>query len=420
MNVHIERSEPSGKVAVPGSKSYSIRAAVCASIAHGESAIEGVLVADDTGAAFECLETLGASVSRQPGVVQVRGGDLHSADSLQCRESGATFRFLLALAATIPGSTALLCAPSLARRPVAPLLDSLRQLGVECEFDAAAGRAVVSGRRLTSGRVTLRGDTSSQFLSALLLSGPRLREGLSIEVSTPLVSRRYVSMTIACMCEFGVEVRVSADGRSYATPGGSYHATRYRVEGDWSAASALLALGALAGEVTVTNLAPASLQADAAMLVLLGGMGAEVAVDGKSVTVRKSALRAVTFDLSECIDLLPAAAALAARADGMTILTGVGRAREKESDRVAAMLDGLRRLGIQAEAGEDEMRVRGGAGHGAVVSSAGDHRIAMAFCALGAAVGDVSIENGGCVAKTYPQFWHDVGLLGVRVQSDEQ
>jgi 3-phosphoshikimate 1-carboxyvinyltransferase len=420
MNVHIERSEPSGKVAVPGSKSYSIRAAVCASIAHGESAIEDVLVADDTGAAFECLEVLGASVSRQPGVVQVRGGDLHPADSLQCRESGAAFRFLLALAATIPGRTVLHCAPSLARRPVAPLLDSLRQPGVQCEFDAADGTAVVSGRRLTSGSVTLRGDTSSQFLSALLLSGPRCRDGLSIELSTPLVSRRYVSMTLACMREFGVGVRVSADGRSYATPGGDYHATRYRVEGDWSAASALLALGALAGEVTVTNLAPASLQADAAMLTLLRGMGAEVAVDGKSVTVRKSALRAVTFDLSECIDLLPAAAALAARAGGMTTLTGIGRAREKESDRVAAMLDGLRRLGIQAEAGEDEMHVRGGAGHGAVVSSAGDHRIAMAFCALGTAVGDVTIENAGCVAKTYPGFWRDVELLGVRVQSDEQ
>jgi len=420
MNVHIERSESSGNVAVPGSKSYSIRAAVCASIAHGESAIEDVLVADDTGAAFECLEALGASVSRQPGVVLVRGGDLHPADSLQCRESGATFRFLLALAATIPGSTVLHCAPSLARRPVVPLLDSLRQLGVECEFDAAAGTAVVPGRRLTSRRVSLRGDTSSQFLSALLLSGPRCRDGLSIELSTPLVSRRYASMTLACMREFGVEVRVSADGRSYATPGGDYHATRYRVEGDWSAASALLALGALAGDVTVTNLSPVSLQADAAMLAVLRRMGADASVEAASVTVRKSALHAVTFDLSECIDLLPAAAALAARTDGTTTLTGIGRAREKESDRVAAMLDGLRRLGIQAEAGEDEMRVRGGAGHGAVVSSAGDHRIAMAFCALGAAVGDVTIENAGCVAKTYPGFWRDVELLGVRAQCDEQ
>ncbi len=420
MNAHVERSEPSGKVAVPGSKSYSIRAAVCASIALGESAIESVLVADDTGAAFECLEALGASVCRQPGVVLVRGGDLHPADSMQCRESGATFRFLLALAATIPGRTALHCAPSLARRPVAPLLDSLRQLGVECEFDAAAGTAVVSGRRLASGSVTLRGDTSSQFLSALLLSGPRCRGGLSVELSTPLVSRRYVSMTLACMREFGVEVQVSSDGRSYATPGGDFHAARYRVEGDWSAASALLALGALAGEVTVTNLAQESLQADAAMLTLLRRMGVDVSVEGASVRVRKSALNAVTFDLSECIDLLPAAAALAARADGTTALTGIGRAREKESDRVAAMLDGLRRLGIQAEAGEDEMRVRGGAGHGAVVWSAGDHRVAMAFCALGAVVGDVTVENAGCVAKTYPEFWRDVELLGVRVQLDEQ
>jgi 3-phosphoshikimate 1-carboxyvinyltransferase len=379
-----------------------------------------VLVSEDTDAALECLEALGALVHRRERSVQIRGGTLHPAVSLPCRESGATFRFLLALAATIPGRTVLRCAPSLARRPLAPLLEALRQMGTECEFDASAGRALVSGLRLASASVELRGDTSSQFLSALLLSAPRFREGLSIELSTPLVSRRYVSMTLACMREFGVDVTVSPDGRCYATAGGEYHPAQYRVEGDWSAASTLLALGAVAGDVTITNLGPDSLQADAAILALLRAMDADVSVDGGSVTVRKSALRAVTFDLSECIDLLPAAAALAARADGTTTLTGVGRARDKESDRVAAMMDGLSRCGIEADAVGDDMFVRGGAGHGAVVSSAGDHRVAMAFCALGAAVGDVTVQNAGCVAKTYPRFWHDVSLLGVKAEMDER
>ncbi len=420
MNAHIARSEPRGAVAVPGSKSYSIRAAVCAAIARGDSVIEDMLVSDDTDAALECVDALGALVRREEGLVLIRGGTLHPAISLPCRESGATFRFLLALVGTIPGSTVLRCAPSLARRPLAPLLDSLRQMGIECEFDVADGRALVSGRQLASANVVLRGDTSSQFLSALLLAAPRFSDGLSIELSTPLVSRRYVSMTRACMQEFGVDVTVSPDGHLFTATGREYRPARYRVEGDWSAASTLLALGAVAGDVTVTNLGPASLQADAAMVMLLRAMGADVSVDGESVTVRKSALRGATFDLSECIDLLPAAAALAARAEGATTLTGVGRAREKESDRLAAMTDGLRRCGIEAEATGDDMRIRGGAGHGAVVSSAGDHRIAMAFCVLGAAAGDVTVQHAECVAKTYPGFWQDVQGLGVRVEMDEQ
>ena len=407
-------------MAVPGSKSYSIRAAVCAAMARGDSAIENVLVSEDTDAALECLEALGALVRRQERSVLIRGGTLHPAVSLPCRESGATFRFLLALAGTIPGRTVLRCAPSLARRPLAPLLDAVRQIGIECEFDAADGKALVSGRQLASANVALRGDTSSQFLSALLLSAPRFRDGLSIELSTPLVSKRYVSMTLACMREFGVDVAVSPDGSLYRADRAEYRPARYRVEGDWSAASTLLALGAVAGDVTVTNLGPASLQADAAMVMLLRAMGADVSVDGESVTVRKSALRGVAFDLSECIDLLPAAAALAVRAEGATTLMGVGRARDKESDRVAAMTDGLRRCGIEAEASGDEMHIGGGAGHGAVVSSAGDHRIAMAFCALGAAVGDVTVQHAECVAKTYPGFWQDVLGLGVRVEMDEQ
>jgi len=419
MNAHIGKCEPSGRLAVPSSKSYSIRAALCAALAQGESAIEDMLVADDTDAAFECLEALGVSISHRGRAVLVRGGDLRAGSVLPCRESGATFRFLLALAATIPGRTVLQCAPSLARRPVEPLFAALRQLGSECDFDAAGGKAMIIGQEAMVGAVTLRADISSQFLSALLLAAPRYRDGFRIELLTPLVSRSYVSMTLACMREFGVEVQVSADGRSYAVAG-RYHPSRYRVEGDWSAASALLALGALAGEVTVTNLPLASQQADAAMLSLLETMGASVGAQDGCVTVRQSSLRGATFDLSECIDLLPAAAVLGAGARGTTRLLGIGRARDKESDRVAAMMDGLQRLGFGVDVRGDEMHVTGGVGHSAVVSSAGDHRVAMAFCALGAVIGGVEIENAGCVAKTYPGFWHDVGLLGVEVRTSER
>ncbi len=420
MRARVSASTAEGVVHAPGSKSYTIRAALCAAMAEGESLIAGALQSDDSAAVFDCVRGLGADVSDSEEGVVIRGGCLRpDVAPLWCRESGATFRFLAALAATIPGRTILRCAPSLARRPMQPLVDAIRQLGAECHFDSPTGTLTVGGRRQQRGHVRLRGDVSSQFLSAMLLSGPRYDEGLHIDVSSEIVSERYVQMTLSCMREFGVEVRVSEGGRRFAVPAGGYVPIRYMVEGDWSAGAALLGLGALAGDVRVLGLCRTSLQADVVMVALLQRINAQVHLDGTGVRTQKSALEGVTFDLAESIDLLPVACVLAATADGVTRLTGIARARDKESDRVAAMAEGLTRLGVRVDVEADEMRVWGGAVHGGVISSAGDHRIAMAFGALGAAIGDIVVDDAGCVSKTFPGFWESLSSLGVKVQFDE-
>jgi len=414
MRALVDRSDAHGFVRVPGSKSYTIRAATCAAMADGESVIQGALESDDSAAAFECLGGLGAQVHESADVVYVRGGHLRTPEApLWCSESGATFRFLAALAATIPGVTVLRCSPLLARRPMAPLVDAIRQLHVACEFDAIGGMMVIHGRRQSSGRVKLRGDVSSQFLSAMLMSGPRYEDGLRVDLASPLVSQRYVDMTRECMREFGVEVDTSTGG-SYLVSGG-FAPTSYAVEGDWSGAAAALALGALAGDVRVAELSRTSLQADVAMLELLDRMGASVEDEEGVVRVRRVPLHACTFDLSDAIDLLPVACALGAAADGITRLTGVARARDKESDRVASMADGLRCLGVRVDVEEDEMRVSGGTAWGGVVSSAGDHRVAMAFGILGAVTGNLAVDGAECVSKTYPGFWDMLRSLGVKV-----
>jgi len=420
MRARISRSTVHGAVRVPGSKSYTIRAAVCSAMADGESFIDGALESDDSSAVFECLRLLGADVRKVDDGVLVRGGLLCATETpLWCRESGATFRFLAALAATIPGTTTLHCAPSLARRPVRPLLDALQQVGAECAFDASAGTLVVRGNRRRFGHVEMRGDISSQFLSALLLSGARYGTGLRVELSSPVVSERYVVMTGDCLRCFGSEVHVSGDGRIYEVSGGGLTPTRYVVEGDWSGAAAVLALGALAGEVVVSELHPASLQADVAMLDLLQRVGACVETHEGSVLVSRAPLDPCTFHIADAIDLLPVASALGAAAGGVTTLTGIARARDKESDRVAAMSDGLARLGIRVDVEDDRMSVHGGTAHGGVVTSAGDHRIAMAFGILGAVVDDVAVEGAECVSKTYPGFWDMLVNLGVEVTLDE-
>jgi len=421
MRALVAQSRAGGVVRAPGSKSYSIRAAVCAAVAYGESVPGEVLEADDTAAVLECVTALGAKGSHAADGLHVRGGTLRATGAgLQCRESAATLRFLMGLAATIPGATTFHCAPSLARRPVMPLVEAIRQLGAACDVDTATGAVTVVGIPARNGRVSLRGDVSSQFLSALLLSGPRYDEGLEIKLETPLVSERYVMMTMECMRAFGADVRANADGLSFSVLPGGYSPQRYVVEGDWSGAAALLALGALAGDVTVAGLNPSSLQADTATVDLLRDMNVNLAESGEGLRVRRSRLKAVQADLSGAIDLLPVAAALGAAAEGVTTFTGVARARDKESDRVAAMAEGLQRMGVLVEVGDNHLAVHGGGADGAVVSSAGDHRIAMAFGVLGAVVGNTAVEGAECVNKTYTGFWEDLQHLGVEVQLDEQ
>ena len=420
MNARIHRSEPVGTVKVPTSKSYTIRAALCAAMAPGYSLIRQPLESDDTGAAFACLEALGATVTRSDDSVEIQGGTLHSpAGPLWCNESAATMRFLMALAAAIPGTTVLQCAPSLARRPMSQLCEALSQLGAECHVDRSDGTVTVHGVLPHRASVTLPGDLSSQYVSALLLSGPLYPEGMEVTLETPLVSSRYVDMTLSCMKAFGVEVDVIGTHHSYLVPAGGYIAANYEVEGDWSAAAPFLALGGACGAVGVLGLRPQSLQADVLMLTLLKEYGASVTRDLDFVHVKRSTHCPFEVDISEAIDLLPVAMVLGATARGTTTIRGVARARDKESDRVAAMTDGLRKMGVELDIREDSLTLEGGAAHGAVVSSYGDHRIAMAFGVLGAVVGDATVLDAECVGKTYPGFWRDMQRLGVQVDYDE-
>ncbi len=409
-----------GTVKVPTSKSYTIRAALCAAMAQGYSLIGQPLESDDTSAAFQCLEALGATVTRSDDSVGIEGGTLHApAGPLWCNESAATMRFLMALAAAIPGTTVLQGAPSLLRRPMSPLCKVLSQVGAQCDVETSGGSVTVTGAPLRAPRVTMRAGVSSQYVSALLLSGPLFPAGLSVSLQTPPVSRRYVDMTLACMKTFGVEVGVAGDDHAFVVPPGGYRPTRYEVEADWSAAAPLLVLGVLRGAVGVYGLTPRSLQADVLMLELLTKYGASVFPGEESVYVKASAHYPFEADISEAIDLLPMAMVLGSTGRGRTTIHGIARARDKESDRVAAMADGLHKMGVELDVKEDSVTMKGGAAHGAVVSSYGDHRIAMAFGVLGAVVGDTTVLEAECVAKTYPFFWKDMERLGVQVDYDE-
>jgi 3-phosphoshikimate 1-carboxyvinyltransferase len=266
--------------------------------------------------------------------------------------------------------------------------------------------------------VSLPGDDSSQFVSALLLIAPRTEKGLHIELTTPPRSRPYLEMTLECLRRFGIRATASPDLREFRVARQDYQPASYRVEGDWSQASYLLALGALSGEVLVTNLSAESLQGDRVVLNLLQKMGASFSLRRGSVLMSRSRLKAVSADLSDCIDLLPTMAVLASVAEGQSEFRGIKAARLKESNRVLAIKEEMDKMGVRVIEDEDSLSIIGGRPHGAVIDSHGDHRLAMAFGVLGTAVGDTTILGAECVAKTYPDFWRVLESLGGRVKTD--
>jgi len=419
MKALISKSEINGKVKAPSSKSYTIRGLMCAALARGESEILSPLIAEDTQAALNVLSQVGIRIHQQEGLWKVAGGNFHEPDAdLFCGDSAATLRFMTAICSTIQGKCRLVPGPSLARRPVKPLIQALQQLGASCSSQGEVAPVLVEGDRLKGGIAELPGHISSQFVSALLLIAPLADEITEIRLSTPPESKPFIRMTLDCLERFGIKIESSKDLRQFEAVKQTYKPAKYEVEGDWSSASYFLALGALAGEVEVENLNPQSRQGDKIISIFLRDMGASVETNQNSVTVRKARLRGIKADLSDCIDLLPTMAVLAATADGASEFTGISRARLKESNRVATVRKGLRRMGVKTVEEGNRLVIVGSTPKGSVIDAKNDHRLAMAFSILGSQAGETIINDAECVAKTYPQFWDESKSIGGKVKID--
>jgi len=392
---------------------------MCAALAKGKSEIVYPLSSDDTEAAINVLRQVGTRIQQEQDAWQVSGGDFHKPTvNLHCGESAATLRFMTAICSAVPGRCQLVAGPTLSRRPITPLIEALRQLGVNCSHQNEDSPVIVEGDSLKGGTTALPGDISSQFVSALLLIAPFADEGVRIRLTTPLESKPFILMTLECLEKFGVKVESSRDLREFDIVPQRYTPARYEVEGDWSSASYLLALGAVGGEIEVENLKVESRQGDKVILDLLKDMGALVEIKERSIIVKKSRLNAIQADLSDCIDLLPTVAVLAAAADGISELTGIERARLKESNRVSALKDGLERMGITIKEERDRLSIVGSSPKRSVIDTYDDHRIAMAFSILGSIAGETVINDAECVSKTFPQFWDVFKNIGGKVQFD--
>jgi 3-phosphoshikimate 1-carboxyvinyltransferase len=413
-------------VTVPGSKSLTNRGLVCAALAAGTSTLDGALVADDVLAMRESLAALGAGIDAADDGRRLRvtgtGGRIRPGPvALDVRLSGTTSRFLLPVVALGRGAYRVDGGAALRARPMGPVLDGIRALGASVEDHGEPGHlpvTVVAPGGLAGGDVAVAGDTSSQFLSGLLLAAPATRDGVRLTVTTPLVARPFVDMTVAVMGDFGVDVREhaapGAPGPVLVVPPGGYRATDHRVEPDAAAASYLLAAAAVVGgRVTVAGLGAASRQGDARFADVLAAMGARVERSATATTVvGTGALRGLgDVDLAAMPDLAQTVAAVAVFADRPTRVRGVALIRHHETDRIAAVVTELRRAGIRAEETPDGFVVHPGTPRPARIATYDDHRMAMSFALLGLRAPGIEITDPGCVAKTFPGYWRALDEL---------
>ncbi len=376
------------------------------------------LSADDTEATIRAVQALGAGVKRQKESWFITGGELNPpTEALDCGESGTTLRLMTAVCALLNAEIILKGGPSLSGRPVEPLLDALRQLDIFCQSHGGNPPVKVHGKGGFDGsEVTIKGDISSQFVSALLLIAPFAREQLRVKVTTRLESAPYVGMTLDSMEAFGAHAEVSKGYREITVRRQVYTPTTFAVEGDWSSGAYMLAAGALAGRVSVENLRQGSRQPDSTITKILGEMGAELQFHEHEITIKCAELKGIDWDLTDSPDLFPIVAVLCSVARGKSKLEGLRRLRFKESDRITSMMEGLNRMGVKTETSDEAVTINGGSPQGAAINPYNDHRIAMSFGVLGlVAGGETTIKNAECVSKSYPDFWDDLKVLGARI-----
>lgn len=424
VDVVINKSEHlEGEVSAPPSKAYTHRMLIAALLSNGTSKISNPLVSDDTEATLRAVKAFGAEAELRKNCWTVKGVDSPKVPEkpINCGESGATLRFMIPVAALASGPSIFTFGSSLERRPVAPLLQSLNQLGTETNLQLREEKPFVRihGGGIRGGKTSIRGDISSQFISGLLFACPKAKKDTEIAVTMPLESRNYVQMTMEVLDKHGIKVSVSPDfARLMISSNQNYNSCSHEVPGDFSSSAFLLAAAAItSSKVKVKNLDSHTMQGDKAILDILKEMGSKVMVGDKFVEVEGGQLNAVDIDAKDIPDLVPVCAALACYSKGTSKIYNAKRLRYKESDRLGSLHAELKKMGAEIMIHEDSLTVKGPcAMHGATVDPHNDHRIAMA-CAVAAlgARDETKIQNSECVNKSYPRFFNDLRLLGANV-----
>lgn len=413
-----------GSIDLPGSKSISNRALLLAAQAHGTTRLINLLDSDDTMVMRIALQKLGIRVENFGADVLVHGagGPLCTADEshqLDLGLAGTAFRPLVAALTLGQGRFVLDGTARMRERPVGHLVDALRELGASIRYGEHEGfpPLEIVGTGLRGGRTHIAGHVSSQFLTALLMALPLAGEATTVELTSALVSKPYIDITIQLLDRFGATVSHDQYQRFDVKPQPFYSPGTFLVEGDASSASYFLAAGAISGRgVTVNGIGARSIQGDVAFAHVLARMGARVDINLDNITVRPAPLTALDIDLNHIPDAAMTAAVMALFARGRTVIRNIANWRVKETDRLAAMATELRKFGAQVDEGDDYIAIEPPpALQPATVATYGDHRMAMCFSLLALGGVPVTILDPGCVTKTFPEYFDEFKRLSVAV-----
>ncbi len=413
MEVKLSKSTIQGVITAPSSKSYAQRAIAAALLADGVTTLSEVELCSDTKAALGVIQLLGARVQKVDATTyRITGGLKPISDILNIGESGLATRMFTPIAALHKSPLTITGKGSILTRPMNMMYKTLRSLGVDLKSNENFLPITVCGA-MKGGSAEVNGEVSSQFLTGLLMAVPMAKNDSTLKVAK-LNSVPYIDMTLDVISKFGVVVKHDDYKEFHIKGSQKYKAIDYSVEGDWSGASCALIAGAVAGEITIENLNPLSIQADVAIIDALSKAGAQITTTNNSITVKKGELNGFEFDATHCPDLFPALAALAALCEGISKIKGTKRLVHKESNRALTIAQEFRKLGIRIDivSEDDTMIIEGGEPKGGSASSRNDHRIAMALSVLSlCADGEVVIAGAEAINKSYPNYWKDLEKL---------
>lgn len=421
MSCRVEKSRLRGVIMCPSNKSYTHRAIFLASLVNGKSLIKNVLRSRDTNATIEMCKRLGAEIQEAGNNLKIKGIDEFddSELTLDASNSGTTIRIAAAISSLREAKTILSGDESLRKRPMKQLLDALETLGAKCSSNDGKPPLTVTGK-IRGGEITIPGDVSSQFISALFIAGPLTEKGITINISSELVSKPYLEATISIMKKFGVEVLQIEPYKKYRIEPQQYKHATITIPSDFSSVALLLSAAVLVGKDLTIKISIGDLaQGDEAIIDILGKMGVSISMNNNTIKAQSPEhLLGGKFDLSNTPDLLPPLAILALKCAFPLELYNVRHARFKETDRIAILARELKKLGLEVIEKEDglvlsppkELR-------GAALESEDDHRLFMAFCIAAMYVGGCTVSNPESVDVSYPNFIADMNRVGAQIST---
>jgi 3-phosphoshikimate 1-carboxyvinyltransferase len=419
MNCKVEKSKLSGNLVCPPNKSYTHRAIFLAVLAGNNSKVDNVLFSDDTAATINACKNFGAQIEQKDSAIIVKKsiGKGKLVPEINAENSGTTIRIASGIASLFSEEITLTGDSSLQNRPMQPLLDALESIGAKCSSTDGKPPIKITGK-IMGGNVTIPGNFSSQFISALLISAPLTEKGVNLEIEGNLVSKPYLDATISTMRHFGVKVQTLIPYKRYNIAPQIYKPSEFTVPIDFSSLALLLSAAVLCGENFVIQGNIGNLpQGDEVFIDILEKLGVKVTIKDDKISIQSpEKLNGGRFDLSNSPDLLPPLAILSLKSSSPIEIVNVKHARLKETDRIAIVSRELVKLGIRVEEKEDGLilnksnNLKGGS-----LNSENDHRLFMAFCIAGMFVGDCTITDPESVKVSYPNFIVEMKKIGAKI-----